>query len=79
MLQAHKAEHSCSPPIAARHQFPVKLDKEPNCDLKTQWTEADAGVMIVRYGGSDGYLYESITPERGIRVWMLVGLVSESN
>lgn len=54
----------------------VRLDEKPACELTTHWEESDGAAKIVRYGGTDGYLYESVTPEAGSTSWIRLEPIS---
>ena len=47
-----------------------KLEGRPDCALSRQWDEASDDILVARYGGSDGNLYESVTTKSGTTTWV---------
>jgi hypothetical protein len=61
-------------PMGYRSEVAVPLDREPACELTKQWDGTRGEAYVANYAGSDGYLYELITPVNRPSLWMRVGV-----
>jgi hypothetical protein len=49
--------------IVADHPEYRLMARAPDCELKKQWDELEGGGFVWRYHGSDGCIYEHVSPE----------------